>query len=399
MGFRMISRPHTIFAYILSEALPLIALAFLILTTLIFAQQTIRYSDVLLSNLTPFPVALRLLAQILPSTIVITLPISLLLGTILTLNRLSSDSEITAARASGISLSKLSRPLILMGLLGTSGSWILTSSTIPQALKQARNLKTQVLLQALGTQIKAQSFNTEFPGYLIHVQNIEQSTNNWLGVFLLNKASDLNSRLLTAQRGQLRITDTTPPTLEVTLLNGLSLDAAPSQERHTITAFEKTTIKLSDLDLPSISSKADKEEPTQEASFTQLAQRAIHADKKQDRLQAIVEWHKRSALPFACLALTCVAIPLGTYLPRRAGRTVSLAIGFSIAIIYYLLLIAGQNLSLSGTLPPWLGVWLANIICTLLALCLGNPPQRTRGQSPPPTLLPLRSNTTKPIGY
>src|SRR5262249_48337126 len=80
------------------------------------------------------------------------------------------------------------------------------------------------------------------------------------------------------------------------------------------------------------------------------------------------EWHKRFAFPFACLILTAI-----TFITAIQGRHFStrprtvMAILF-IAMSYYLLLIAGQNLASSGRIPPWLGAWFANIAGALIVI-------------------------------
>src|SRR5262249_15555123 len=76
----------------------------------------------------------------------------------------------------------------------------------------------------------------------------------------------------------------------------------------------------------------------------------------------IAETHKRFAFPFACLTLTAMTFILAiqgrrfTTRPRTVMAILFLAMGF------YLLLVLGQNLALSGTVPGWLGGWFSNFI-------------------------------------
>jgi lipopolysaccharide export LptBFGC system permease protein LptF len=83
-------------------------------------------------------------------------------------------------------------------------------------------------------------------------------------------------------------------------------------------------------------------------------------------------------VPFASIALVLLAIPIGAATSRHSGRAMGIAIGFALALIYYLVLIAGQNLALSGALPAWLGVWLANGVSLLLAIALVTSVSRLR---------------------
>ena len=85
-----------VFWYTTKEVVPLVLILFLILTTLVFAQQVGKYSNLILSFQSSPEVTRTLLLSLIPGIVVITMPVSLLLGTIVGCSRLSSDNELTA---------------------------------------------------------------------------------------------------------------------------------------------------------------------------------------------------------------------------------------------------------------------------------------------------------------
>lgn len=356
------------FRYLLLETLPFIFLTLLILTVLILAQQITRQSDLLFNSTASTLLSLRLISYLLPGILVITLPFSLLIGSLMALNRLSADNEILAARASGINLFQIAQPLLLCGLVGVVLSAGLTLRVIPSLFTTAKGLRTEILLTLLATPLKPQTFNTQFPHHLVYVREIDKTNGDWLGVFIIRSVNQDQSLVLTAQRGRLRMTQTSPLALEIELADGLLLTTSIAEpQKQTLTSFQQQAIKLSSEN-PALAQALESERNAQELSLRQLTARSTTANTIPEQRQAKVEWHRRFSLPFACLILVILAIPLGLTSARQTGRAVAFTMGFAIAVLYYLTLIAGQNFALSGTLPAWLGVWLPNLLGSLFAL-------------------------------
>jgi LPS export ABC transporter permease LptF/LPS export ABC transporter permease LptG len=356
-----------LFRYFLREALPFVFLTLLILTVLILAQQITRQSDLLFNSLASLLLSLRIISFLLPGILVITLPFSLLIGSLMALNRLSADNEIIAARASGMNLFQIAQPLLFCGLAGVVISGILTLRVIPSLVSTAKGLRAELLLALLAAPLKPQTFNTQFPNHLVYTRDIDPTTGDWLGVFIIRSLNQDQSLVLTSQRGRLRMTQASPLSLEIQLTDGLLLSTSVTEpQKQTLTTFEQQEIKLS-TETPAIAQALEKDRNTQELSLRQLSTRSSTAPTKQEQRQASVEWHKRFSLPFACLILIILAVPLGLTTARQTGRAVAFTIGFAIAVLYYLILIAGQNFALAGNLPAWLGLWLPNFIGILFA--------------------------------
>jgi lipopolysaccharide export LptBFGC system permease protein LptF len=89
----------------------------------------------------------------------------------------------------------------------------------------------------------------------------------------------------------------------------------------------------------------------------------------ESHLRALVEWHKRVALPVSCLVLVFVGAPVGG-LNRRTGRLGGFAISAGSLLLYYILVTVGSSLAETGAISPLLGVWGPNVLVVAAAVYL-----------------------------
>ena len=83
----------------------------------------------------------------------------------------------------------------------------------------------------------------------------------------------------------------------------------------------------------------------------------------------MVEIHKKYAIPAACLVFVFIGVPLGVMARRGTfGVAASLSLGFF--LMYWASLIGGEKLGDRGIMPPWLGMWMANIVLGAIGLVL-----------------------------
>jgi lipopolysaccharide export system permease protein len=82
-----------------------------------------------------------------------------------------------------------------------------------------------------------------------------------------------------------------------------------------------------------------------------------------------VEIHKKFSIPFACIVFVLIGAPVGI-MGRRGGFAVATALSLGFFVIYWALLIAGEELADRGLLSPFLGMWSANILLAFLGIFL-----------------------------
>ncbi len=373
---------------------PYTGLVFLILTTLVFVQQAGRYSRILLSFQTSGEITAAFLLSMLPGIVVITLPVSLILGTVITCSRQSADNEMTVAQACGIRRRSLALPFMVAGLAGMLVSLYLTVELAPRSLKRLKGLRERILLREASLRIRPHLFITTFPGILLYVQDIDEGTGDWAGVFILqeDERSGL-TRVVTAERGRLRMATSPRFSLEADLFQGISLETGgggsmalsasqPAKQAKQVdesggslmvesaSDFRKASIKLTERITPG-DEVGEVAGSLSEMTLRELERETRRAPTARERLRARVEWHRRIAFPFACLALTAIAFLVSVSGIRFSTRPRTVVSILFLALGYYLLMVSGQNLASSGTVPPWLGLWISNMLvggCLLAAM-------------------------------
>ncbi len=85
--------------------------------------------------------------------------------------------------------------------------------------------------------------------------------------------------------------------------------------------------------------------------------------------KALMEVHKKFSIPFACFALGLLAVPLGIH-SKSAKQSSGLVIGLFFFLIYYLMLSAGMVFGETGAYPPFIGMWMPNLVMLSVGIYL-----------------------------
>src|SRR5262249_61499345 len=108
--------------YVLKTIFPYGLPALVLLTAILFVQQTGRYFDSVLHGVMPAGFVYGLALSLLPAVLVFTIPMAVLCGTIIGLGRMSSDSELIAMRAAGVRTWRTLWPALTIGLVAPGGT-------------------------------------------------------------------------------------------------------------------------------------------------------------------------------------------------------------------------------------------------------------------------------------
>jgi len=433
--FRLLDR------YLIREIVPYVLLGLMLLTAIIFAQEASRFAELLVvasRNGLPMATLWRLMAALIPGIFVFTLPISLLIGTLVGLGRLSGDSEIVALGASGTSRLRMLVPVVFLSLIVAAAMVYITFNLLPRSIRNLTDLKANqsLIFQGLNTEIKPRVFEESIPQKVIYIEDIDRASNLWHNILLVD-LSDGPSRLkiLTASTGSLRQgersempemhlqrvalhqTETTEPTAREqadpqnqlpepvsgaqTAAPSGAPDQGPSPDKHkdkkransnqpppyTAARFDEMTIGLEVTeDKRTESTGIDQDAlPVEQMAWSDLIGYSPTASESRAWRAEI---HKRLALPAACLVFALLGVGFGIS-NVRMGRSFGLLLGLAITISYYLLALWGQHAALAGKVPVWLGMWLANIVLAALGVAI-TIAQRRPGSDPLAALRSLR---------
>jgi lipopolysaccharide export system permease protein len=340
--------------YICRELASHFLLGLAVFTFVFFVPQLVRLMDLVVRHWNNAGTVLLLVACALPGVLSFSLPIAVLVGALIGLGRLGADSEIIALNSLGVSRRHLLVPVGLFALAGTLLTLGNTVWLVPHALAEMNRLESRLLSSQTSLDIEPRVFQEEFKHLILYVEDSSASGRHWRGVFLA-KTTENGSTDVTLARSAVLVPRPGADTLQIHLADGASHTYDPGNpQRYTVATFSSSDLALS---LSGTAQRTPSESLPTEESLGQLL--AAHGAAWRE---ARVEFQRRFAFPVACLVFGLLAVGVGAR-PRQAGR----ALGFVLTLVllagYYLVFVIGVGKARQGVLPPWLGVWLANIVC------------------------------------
>ena len=127
--------------YILKQVIEMFIMGVLVFTSIIFASDTfITLIKQISMYGIPFKIAFLIIILHLPSVFVMTIPMGVLLATVMTLNGLSLSSEITVMRACGIGINRIAKPIFIFAIIMACLSFLVNETIVPVMTKQSTDL-------------------------------------------------------------------------------------------------------------------------------------------------------------------------------------------------------------------------------------------------------------------
>ncbi len=371
--------------YVTAELIPPL-LAGTLLFTAVLSFGYFFISSQWLSGVPPLLTG-KWIAYQMPDTLVKVLPMAVVLMTVVAFGRMSTERELVAVQTGGISLGRMTRPALVIGLLVTALSAFLSLWIAPKANVETRGLYWDALTGAGLSQLVGKT--VDLGGNLsLAMQGYDSKTRQMQGVRVEKWQPDNPRRgtLIFADQGtfennQLALTGYSVYTVDYA--EAAKLSAVPENDpaafRAAVQAVfpnvvvpEKTTDALNvDTGLSrkqTLARYADAIGADAEGWPELITKLTAPGVKQTDRYAARLSLGRKLALPFANLVLILAALPFALRFGRRLG--VSLGIALMIAVAYYLLFSVGLTLANVLVGIPELGIWLANIVFALGGLWL-----------------------------
>ena len=344
--------------YILREVSSHALIGAAIFTFVLFTRDLGRILELVVRASAPLPSVAEIFFYTVPVALTYTIPMSVLVGILLGLSRLAADSEITAMRASGMGVWDFGRVLSIF-VIGAWGLALFNGLYLaPWSMASLGHLEDQLKGSQVSFEVQPRVFYEGFPKIVLYVQDVHtaQGAAVWKGVFLADISDPANPRITLAQQGIL--VPEGKDRLHLHLVDGSTHETDPKQADHyQISTFQQTDIPL---DLPSTENKSEEQVPVGLVPTSQLRNYASGVDPVSARWY-LIEFHRRFALPTACLVLAMVGIPLGLS-SKKSGKSGGFVLTIALVFIYYFLSLVGVSLARQGKVGPMLGAWLANIV-------------------------------------
>lgn len=351
--------------YILREVLSHSLLGAALFTFVLFIRDLGKILELVVRGSASLVDVSRVIAYTIPSTLVLTIPMAVLVGILLGLSRLAADSEVTAMRASGFGVFDFVRTVaIAAGLAALLGLWnalYLAPRSAAALLRLENDLKTS---QA-SFEVQPRVFYEDFRNYVLYVQDASaaQGAALWKHVFLADLSQPASPYITTAQ--QAVVQNGPHNTLRLHFEDGSRHEISPKDpNQYDISTFGEADTPIQGGAQEDVRLSRS-ETPLLALSPGELIQRSRAPGGR----QYSIELQKRFSYPAACLVLMLVGTPLGLA-SRRGGKSSGFVLTIALVFVYYFFSSVGVTLAKQGKVSPLLGVWAANLLFTAFGLLL-----------------------------
>ena len=345
--------------YILREVVSHALIGAAVFTFVLFTRDLGRILELVVRNSAPLPSIAEVFFFTVPVALTYTIPMGVLVGILIGLSRLAADSEITAMRASGLGVWTFLRVISIFVVV----AWLLALGNsvylAPRSLAALGQLQDNLKSSQASFEIQPRVFYEGFPKIILYVQDVKAMSGGavWKGVFLANLTDPSAPRISLAREGLL--VSQGPDTLDLHLADGSTHETDPTNpDQYQISTFQTTDIPIQ---IPAAQSSQE-HEPTSlsEINTPDLVRGARTADPVTRRWH-LIEYHRRLALPTACIALALVGIPLGLS-SKKGGKSSGFVLTILLVFLYYSISLIGVSFAKQGRLSPAAGVWLADFV-------------------------------------
>lgn len=210
----------------------------------------IRYLDMFVTKGVGFLVVMQTFALSLGHMFALIIPMAVLPATLMTYGNLAAENEITAMRASGISLYRMILPIAVIGMLLTVGMVLYNDYVLPESNHKLLNLLIDIRKKQPTVEVKENTFISAFDGYTIYIRDKDDKTGDIrdIQIFREDDPKALPTTII-AERGHLEYVEQSH-VLRFELENGQihSMPDARDPSTYRRTEFKHYTINIEDVD-------------------------------------------------------------------------------------------------------------------------------------------------------
>jgi len=289
-----------------------------------------------------------------PEKLIITIPVALLLSVLLVYGRMSSDNELTILQNAGMTFLNISKPVIYLGIMCFLISISMSFYLGPKGSTLLREKVSEILTKRAALTIEEGVFNTAFKDIIILIKE-KPSENKLKGLLIFDDRQKDEQRVIFAKEGEIALHG-----------EGISFALLKGQ----IYIFKKTTITEINFEryqfmlIPSITGFGKKR-----SEMTPIELLQASKSEPEQKIRYIIELHRRLSLPALCLLIIFLAPPL-SLLAGKSGKLGGLTIGLAVFVVYYSILLYGENLAKTEKIPDFVGAWMSFVVLTIFSIIL-----------------------------
>ncbi len=355
--------------YILREVISHGLLGGVIFTFVLFTRDLGKILELVVRDSASAGDVARIFAYTLPNVLIVTIPMAVLVGILLGLSRLASDSEITAMRASGMGALDFVGIVAIVSALALALGLFNSLYLAPRSTAALLSLEDSLKSSQASFEVEPRVFYEDFKNYVLYIQDVRPAAGAslWHHVFLADLTQPATPHITTADEavvvnGAAATGDA--QTIRLHLLNGGQHQTSPSDpNQYNISTFATTDLPI-ETGAQEDARLGHADTPILALPLSELWRlgRAPGNDIPGHPSRSYrIEFNKRFSYPFACLVLMLVGVPLGLS-SKRGGKSTGFVLTILLVFVYYFLSSVGVALARNGKLSPFIGVWGANLV-------------------------------------
>ncbi len=324
--------------YIFRQLMTGLALVSMALLCVMWLTQSLRFIELIVNKGLSIVRFLQLTSLLMPSFLVVIIPISLFTVTLFTYNKLNNDRELVVMRAAGLSHWSLSHPALILSAAATVFSVFLTLWFIPWTMRSFHDLQWSIRNDISNVLLQEGAFNKFGEGVTIYVGS-RSPAGELIGLLVHDRRKPEHPVTLMAERGALVQTENGP---RVLMINGNRQQVSVEDGKLSVLYFDEYTLDF----VSSASEEGGRHRDAREMTMAELYH--VHKDSTalSEYRKAKVEIHQRFSSPLTnfslpLLALACL-LPSGF---NRRGQLKDLGVATALMVICESASLAASNLA------------------------------------------------------
>lgn len=324
--------------------------------------------DLLVNRDVPVQTVLAFMMFVLPFSLAFTIPWGLLTGLLLIFGRLSADNELIALRANGISIPRVSLPVICFAIILTGICFWLNIDIAPRAEKKMLLSIFEIATHNPSALFGADEVVSEFPDRRVYVG--DRKGDMLMNVIVIEIDKNNNpTKMVHAQRGRL-IPDPAHSRLLLKLYNAQFEERDPKDPQNIKKIRQGINLVEGTFPIPLQALYAEYMNTKRVTSLTmEELRKELITDPPKRALRVRVEISRRFSISLACIAFVLIAIPLGITAHRKE-TSVGFALSISLAFTYFFFILVARALQENAQAHPVFLMWVPNVIFITLGIFL-----------------------------
>lgn len=351
-------KPKILHRYIFAELAGPFFLGLFVFTFILLMGKILRLMDLLINKGVTLGEVCTLIWYLMPSFLILTLPMAILLAILIALGKFSADAEVMAMKASGVSLYQMLPPFALLCLAGFLFTNLLTLYLLPKGNFAFRTELVDIAKKHTEANLEEGIFIDTFEDFVLYINAFDKEEAKINGIFLIDRRNPKQQTIIAAKEAMI-LADQNNTTIFFKLKTGTIHRFDPQSLKYQYALFNNY-----DMNIPLQNLDDDEKFKIKYREMDIGALWALSRERSEQNLSAIninVEIQKRLAFPFACFVFGILGVSVGSFW-RRGGRSYGFILSLVIVFVYYICMNLGENVAKSDQYLTVVGMWLPNVV-------------------------------------